>query len=120
MFNVALIPESELKRVSGDSKLDFLIKKSKKNTIIILENHILTAQEEFDLIEKIMLTIETDPEEYRGIQYLKYQSTFEKKGFFGRSSKNTYSIIAPSDATIIHEENGEISVQVEQPLPATT
>ena len=116
MFNIALIPESKLKKLSRDRKIDFLVTKSKTNTILILENHILTAEEEFDLIERIMLTIETDPEDYRGIQYLKYQSEFEKKGLFSRGSKNAFSIIVPSDAKIIHEENGEISVQVEQPI----
>ena len=119
MFNVALIPESKLKRLSRDSKLDFLVKKSKKNTILILENHVLTAEEEFDLIERIMLTIENDPEEYRGIQYLKYQSEFERKGLFNRGSKNSYSIIVPSDAIITQEENGAVSVHVEQPIRLT-
>jgi hypothetical protein len=102
--------------MSKDRKLDFLVQKSKKNTMLILENHILTAEEEFDLIERIMLTIENDPEEYRGIQYLKYQSEFERKGLFGRGSRSTFSIIVPSDAKIIQEKNGEISVQVDQPI----
>jgi len=116
MFNVALIPESELRRLSKERKLDLLVKKSKKNTMLILENHILTAEEEFDLIERIMLTIESDPEEYRGIQYLKYHTEIEKKGLFSRGSRSTFSIIVPSDAKIIQEENGEISVHVEQPI----
>lgn len=119
MFNLALIPETELKRLSGDKKLDFLVRKSKKNTILILENHVLTAEEEFNLIERIMLTIANDPEEYRGIQYLKYQSEFEKKGLFGRGSRKSFSIIVPSDAKIIQEDNGEISVHVEQPIQIT-
>ena len=119
MFNIALIPESKLKRLSKDRKLDFLVQKSKKNTVLILENHILTAEEEFNLIERIMLTIQNDPEEYRGIQYLKYQSEFEKKGLFNRVSKHSFSIIVPSDAIIIQDDNGEISVQVDQPVQVT-
>jgi len=116
MFNVALIPEAKLNRLSTDSKLDFLVRKSKKNTILILENHILTSEEEFGLIERIMLTIANDPEEYRGIQYLKCETEHEKKGLFSRGSKNLFSIIVPSNAKITQEENGEISVQVDQPI----
>ena len=96
-----------------------IIQKSKKNTILILENHILTAEEEFDFIERIMLTIENDPIGYRGIQYLKYETELEKKGLFSRGSKNAFSIIVPSDAIIIQDETGEISVHVDQPLRIT-
>ena len=112
IYGVDFIPEAILDRLESSEKLNLILQSVARNQVVVMERA-LEPQEELDLIARTMQ--KADGDTFTGIKLFSLTSQVNNNRFlFGKSKTLNFSVIAPSGAVQVKDQNGVLSLRIPQ------